>query len=158
MTQPSQQLLAFDFGTRRIGLAIGQSLTATSTALAPISAQDGKPDWVALDKVMETWQPDALIVGIPLNMDGSISDMSRRARKFANRMQDRYQKPCYLTDERLSTSEAKEIHFSKGGSNNFRKESVDGLAAQIIFDRWINSTQRIPSHTRLEDLYGNGNA
>jgi putative Holliday junction resolvase len=157
-SQPSsQQVLAFDFGTRRIGLATGQTITATTLALAPIQAKDGTPDWVALDKVIKEWQPNVLVVGIPLNMDGSISEMSRRARRFANRMQDRYQLPCFLIDERLSTAEAKEIHFAHGGGTNFRKESVDGIAAQIILDSWFNSSQRIPSHTRLEDLYGIGN-
>lgn len=157
MTTTSQQVLAFDFGTRRIGIAKGQTLTETSTSLPPIFAKDGKPDWSQLDKVISDWSPDILVVGIPLNMDGTISDMSRRARKFANRIQDRYQLPCFLIDERLSTSEAKQIHFSRGGSNDFRKESVDGLAAQIILDRWFTTEQRIPSHTRLEELYGSGN-
>jgi len=147
--------MAFDFGTRRIGIATGQLLTATSTSLQPILARDGTPDWPALDNVINEWLPSELIVGIPLNMDGSISEMSRRARRFANRIQDRYKIPCFLVDERLSTAEAKEIHFSKGGSTNFRKESVDGLAAQIILQSWLDNTdcKRIPSHTRLEDIY-----
>ncbi|RVU31524.1 Holliday junction resolvase RuvX [Neptunomonas marina] len=158
MTSTSQQVLAFDFGTRRIGIATGQTLTRTSTALAPISAKDGIPDWQALDRVIAEWQPDTLVVGIPLNMDGTISEMARRARKFANRIQDRYRCDCFLVDERLSSAEAKEIHFAHGGSDNFRDESVDGLAAQIILDSWFTDEQRIPSHTRLEDLYGNGHA
>ena len=158
MTATSQCVLAFDFGTRRIGVAAGQTFTGTSTALTPVFAKEGTPDWPSLEKLINEWQPDILVVGIPLNMDGTISEMSRRARKFANRIQDRFQLPCFLIDERLSTNEAKEIHYSKGGSNNFKKESVDGLAAQIIFDGWLNSSQRIPSHTRLEDLYGLGNS
>lgn len=154
MTSTCQQILAFDFGTRRIGVATGQSFLGTSTALDPIPAQDGKPHWPILDQVLSTWQPDILVVGIALNMDGSISEMARRARRFANRIQQRYQLPCYLVDERLSTSEAKSVHFAKGGSHNFRKESVDGLAAQIIFDRWIHQSHPpIPSHARLEDYY-----
>ena len=157
MTVSSQQVLAFDFGTRRIGLATGQTITSTTLALPPLPAKDGTPDWSMLDKTINEWQPDTLVVGIPLNMDGTISEMSRRARRFANRIQDRYQRPCYLIDERLSTAEAKEIHFAQGGGTNFRKESVDGIAAQIILEGWFSSTQRIPSHTRLEDIYGNGN-
>jgi putative Holliday junction resolvase len=156
MTSTSQSVLAIDFGTRRIGVAIGQTFIGTSTALEPIPAKDGKPDWSFFDSLIAEWQPDLLVVGVPLNMDGTVSEMSRRARKFANRLQDRFQKPCYLVDERLSTSEAKEIHFDRGGGSNFRKESVDGLAAQIIFDRFIHSEERIPSHTRLEDLYDLG--
>lgn len=157
MTQPNQQVLAFDFGTRRIGIATGQPTTETTLALPPILARDGTPDWPALDNTIKEWQPATLVVGIPLNMDGSISEMSRRARRFANRIQDRYQLPCYLVDERLSTTEAKEVHFAQGGGTNFRKESVDGIAAQIILESWFSSTSRIPSHTRLENFYGIGN-
>ena len=157
MTLSNQQVLAFDFGTRRIGIATGQPATETTLALPPIIARDGTPDWPALDKTIKEWQPATLVVGIPLNMAGSISEMARRARRFANRIQDRYPIPCYLVDERLSTAEAKEFHFSQGGGTNFRKESVDGLAAQIILESWFGSTLRIPSHTRLESLYDIGN-
>lgn len=152
------QILAFDFGTGRIGIAAGHVMTGTATPLAPMQARDGIPDWGQIDKVIAEWQPDAIVVGIPLNMDGSISEMARRARKFANRIQDRSQLPCFLMDERLSTAEAKEIHFARGGSNDFKKESVDGIAAQLIVESWFGTDQRIPSHTRLEDLYDLGNA
>jgi len=157
MSSDSLRVLGFDFGTTRIGLAIGQSLTASASPIDPVRARDGIPDWNQLDAVIAEWQPDALVVGIPLNMDGSISDMARRARKFANRIQDRYQRPCYLCDERLTTAEAKRIHLDAGGGTNFRLESVDGIAARLILEDWFNSPDRIPSHTRLEDLYGIGN-
>lgn len=145
--------LGFDFGTGRIGVATGQSITGTAQPLDPIRANDGKPDWEALDRIVTEWAPDALVVGIPLNMDGSISDMAHRARKFANRLHERYKTPCFLMDERLSTAEAKSIHFAAGGSNDFRKESVDGIAAQLILESWLGCDTRIPSHTRLETLY-----
>jgi len=148
--------MAFDFGTGRIGVAYGQSLTGTSQALSPVNARDGIPNWQQLDQLVSQWQPNAMVVGIPLNMDGTISDMSRRARKFANRLHERYKCPCFLMDERLSTAEAKEIHFAAGGSNDFRKESVDGIAAQLILESWFSTEQRIPSHDRLEDYYDNG--
>lgn len=153
MTTQSQQVLGFDFGTKRIGVASGQSLTFSTTELTPVKATDGTPNWPQMDALLKEWQPDTLVVGIPLNMDDSISEMSRRARRFANRIQDRYQLPCYIIDERLSTLEAKEIHYARGGSNNFREESVDGIAAQLILQSWFNSEIRIPSHSRLEDHY-----
>lgn len=156
MSSDTQRVLGFDFGTTRIGLAIGQSLTATATPIEPVRARDGMPDWPQLDATLAEWQPDALVVGIPLNMDGSISEMARRARKFANRIQDRYQLPCFLCDERLTTAEAKRIHLDAGGGTNFKQESVDGIAAQLILEDWFNSPDRIPSHTRLEDIYGLG--
>ena len=157
MSSDTQQVLGFDFGTTRIGLAIGQSLTATATPIEPVRARDGMPDWSQLDAAIAEWQPDALVVGIPLNMDGTISEMARRARKFANRIQDRYQRPCYLCDERLTTAEAKRIHLDAGGGTNFKQESVDGIAAQLILEDWFNSPDRLPSPTRLEDPYGIGN-
>jgi putative Holliday junction resolvase len=157
MSSDTQRVLGFDFGTTRIGLAIGQSLTATATPIEPVRARDGMPDWPQLDATLAEWQPDALVVGIPLNMDGTISEMARRARKFANRIQDRYQLPCFLCDERLTTAEAKRIHLDAGGGTNFKQESVDGIAAQLILEDWFNSPDRIPSHTRLEDIYGLGN-
>lgn len=153
MSDSTSQIMAFDFGTSRIGVAIGQTFTGTSRALPPISAQDGKPAWDKLTALMEEWKPDTLVVGIPLNYDGTISEMAYRARKFANRLHERYKAPCFLMDERLSTAEAKAIHFSKGGSDNFKKESVDGIAAQLILESWMECDIRIPSQTRLEDVY-----
>lgn len=153
MTTHSQQVLGFDFGTTRIGVASGQSLTASTTELPPVNAKDGTPNWQQLDLLVKEWAPDTLVVGIPINMDSSISEMSRRARRFANRIQDRYQLPCFIIDERLTTRDAKEIHYARGGGSNFRKESVDGIAAQLILQSWFNSDIRIPSHSRLEDHY-----
>jgi len=156
MSDVFQQVLGFDFGTSRMGIAYGQSITGTATPLPPLAARDGIPDWDKLSAVINEWQPQAIVVGIPLNMDGTISDMARRARKFANRLHERYKCPVFLMDERLSTAEAKDIHFAAGGGSNFRKESVDGIAAQLILESWFNSDSRIPSHTRLEDLYDIG--
>lgn len=152
MKQDYQRVMGFDFGTSRIGIAYGQSLTGTASALQPITARDGIPDWEALGRIIAEWQPQALVVGIPLNMDGSISDMAHRARKFANRMNERYQLPCFIIDERLTSVEAKRIHLEAGGGSNFKKESVDGIAAQLILEDWFNSDTPVPSHTRLEDL------
>lgn len=148
-----EQIIAFDFGTGRFGLAVGHQLTGTATPLAPVKAQDGIPDWSQIEAAITEWQPDALVVGIPLNMDGSISDMARRARKFANRIRERTKLPCFIIDERLSTAEAKTIHFERGGSTDFKNESVDGIAAQLILESWFQSDTLIPSETRLEDLY-----
>lgn len=156
MSDVFQQVLGFDFGTSRMGIAYGQSITGTATPLPPLAARDGIPDWDKLSAVINEWQPQAIVVGIPLNMDCTISDMARRARKFANRLHERYKCPVFLMDERLSTAEAKDIHFAAGGGSNFRKESVDGIAAQLILESWFNSDSRIPSHTRLEDLYDIG--
>lgn len=151
-----KSVLGFDFGTHRIGVAAGQSLTGTAIALETIKAQDGIPHWVALEKAMDEWQPDCLVVGLPLNMDGTIAEMSRRARKFANRLHARFNRPCYLMDERLSSREAKQLHFLAGGSAHFRQDPVDSIAARLILESWFQTQQLIPSHTPLESLYVSG--
>lgn len=145
-------VLGFDFGSKRIGLATGQSLTGTASPIGSINARDGIPDWEELGKMIAQWQPDALVVGIPLNMDGTVSEMAMRARKFANRLHARFNLPCFLMDERLSSREAKDIHRARGGSSHYRSDPVDALAAQLIVESWLNEGLRIPSHTPLEEL------
>ncbi|WP_210398116.1 Holliday junction resolvase RuvX [Motiliproteus sediminis] len=144
-------ILAFDFGTTRIGVAVGQPVTATANPLNPIKARDGVPDWQALDRLINEWQPDALVIGLPLNMDGSLCDMSHRARKFANRLGARFERPAYLVDERLTSHEAKGIHLSRGGGNDFKQESVDGLAAQLILESWFREAEHRSAQDKLED-------
>ena len=146
-------LLGFDFGTSRIGVAAGHTLTGSASELPPLPARDGIPNWSQLDALIKEWKPDALVVGIPINMDNSISEMARRARKFANRMRERYHCQVFLCDERLSTREAKAIHQSRGGGANYRKESVDGIAARLILESWFSSEHHIDSQTPLEKLY-----
>jgi putative Holliday junction resolvase len=143
-------ILAFDFGTSRIGLAVGQSITGTATALSPVAAKDGVPDWQKLTALIEEWQPEAFVVGLPLNMDGSLCEMSFRARKFANRLHDRFQRPSYLMDELLTSHEAKGIHLERGGKADFKANSVDGLAAQLILESWFREPVYRNSQDKLE--------
>lgn len=132
-----QRLMAFDYGTQRIGLAVGQRLTGTAEELAPIKAKDGVPNWQQLESLIKEWQPDAFVVGLPLNMDGSESEMSRRASKFARRLEGRFGKPSFMQDERLSSYEAKGQVIAQGGSRDFGRHSVDGLAAVIILESFM---------------------
>lgn len=130
--------LAFDFGTKRIGVAVGQTLTATATALSPVTSRDGIPDWIAMDALIEEWQPKVFVVGMPYNMDGSESELLIRARKFGNRLNGRYHKPCYGMDERLSSFEAR--------GQILRKEStaqLDSLAASLILETWFHSLEQL---------------
>ena len=137
-----QTLMGFDFGTQRIGIATGQRLTNGTRALNPIKAKDGIPNWDNLQRVIDEWQPDAFIVGLPLNMDGSVSDMSRRAAKFARRLEGRYHRPAYTQDERLTSFEAKGMVIEQGGNRDFGSNSVDGLAAELILQSWMNEHPR----------------
>ena len=143
-------ILSFDFGTSRIGIAVGQAVTRTATPLKPISANDGTPDWNLIEGLIDEWKPESLVVGLPLNMDGSLCEMSFRARKFGNRMQARFQLPVYLVDERLTSHEAKGIHLDKGGKADFKANSVDGIAAQLILESWFRETVHRPCQDKLE--------
>lgn len=131
------RLMGFDFGTQRMGIAVGQRLTGTAEELAPIKAKEGVPNWQQLESLINEWQPDAFVVGLPLNMDGSESDMSRRAAKFARRLEGRFGKPSFTHDERLSSFEAKGQVLAQGGDRNFGRNSVDGLAAIIILEGFM---------------------
>lgn len=127
------RVLAFDFGTKRIGIAFGQSLTQTAQPVAEIPARDGVPDWQQIEKIIGEWQPDCFLTGLPLNMDGTENEMCLRARKFANRLHGRFGKPSHLWDERLSSAEAKSIR----PSDNYKKNAVDGIAATAILESWF---------------------
>lgn len=137
----SKTLLGFDFGTTRIGVAVGQTFLGSATPLEPIKAREGIPNWDVIEALVNEWQPDGFVVGLPLNMDGSENEMCQRAKKFANRLQGRFGKPRYLMDERLSSYEAKGRVIEAGGSRNFKENSVDGIAAQMILTSWFASPE-----------------
>ncbi len=127
-------LLGFDFGTKRIGVAIGQELTCTARALVTLNNINGAPDWKAIRRLIEQWQPAALVVGLPLNLDGSDHEITRLARRFGNRLTGRYNLPVYTMDERLSSSEA-EAQLAEQG--RYEKADIDKLAAQLILQGWL---------------------
>jgi putative holliday junction resolvase len=89
-TPTPQTLLGFDFGTRRIGVAVGQRVTGTASALTTLAARDGQPDWAEIARLIDTWHPDALVVGLPLALDGGHSDVTRAAERFARRLHGRF--------------------------------------------------------------------
>ena len=134
------RVCAFDFGLKHIGVAVGQSLLCTAEPIAVIKAKDGRPSWNELGALIAQWQPDFLLVGLPLNMDGSESEMSTRARKFAKRLHGRYGLKVELCDERLSSFEAKSNRHERQGE---RKQAltVDAEAAQLILESWFNREQ-----------------
>lgn len=140
MSANSTTYLGFDFGTRRMGVAVGRSLLGTATPLSPIPARDGIPDWSIIEALVAEWKPDGFVVGLPLNMDGSESEMSRRATKLGKRLQGRFNKPYFMMDERLSSHEAKGVVIAQGGDRDFGRNSVDGLAAALILESWFAQT------------------
>lgn len=135
----SETLLGFDFGTKSIGVAVGQQLTGTARALSALKAQDGIPDWNLIGKLLKEWQPDYVVVGLPLNMDGTEQPLTERARKFANRLHGRFGVRVEMQDERLSTVEARADLFERGGFRALQKGQVDSQSAVIILEDWFDT-------------------
>lgn len=137
-TKP-RMLMGFDFGTKRHGVALGNELTQTVTPLTEIPARDGIPAWQILNALIEEWQPDAFVVGLPLDENLAGTELSQRATKLAKRLFGRYGKPCYGMNERGSTKQAKKLVRLEGGhQGNFSKQPVDSLAAAVILEDWLN--------------------
>ncbi len=134
--------LAFDFGTQRIGVAFGQSVTGTASAVTVLKARDGQPRWNEMAQLVEQWKPDVFLVGLPYNIDGTVSELLGRAEKFARRLQERFDKPCYGMDERLSSREAIERLVEANTTKNVKKTAIDHIAAQIILENWFNEISR----------------
>ena len=132
-------VLAFDFGTKSIGVAGGQEVTGTASPLAALKARDGIPDWQQIAALYEEWQPHLVVVGLPLNMDGSEQEMTQRAKKFANRLHGRFKVAVETCDERLTTTDAKSMLFELGGYKKLTKDKIDSVSACVIFTSWIES-------------------
>ncbi len=132
-------LLGFDYGLKQIGVAVGQTLTRQARPLCNLKARDGIPDWQQIRQLLDEWQPRALVVGLPLNMDGSASEMSARAEKFARRLHGRFNIAAHTHDERLSTFAAKQNHYEEHGSKirDYRNNPVDAMAAAMILQGFM---------------------
>ena len=127
------QILAFDYGTKHIGVAVGQTITGTSSPLTILNVQREGPDiWRTIVQLVEEWKPDRLLVGQPLNMDGTPSEMMKKVNKFYIKFQAQTDIPCELVDERLTSFEAKQL--LEPDSKPIR---IDDLAAKIFLDTWM---------------------
>lgn len=135
-------VLGFDFGMKRIGVAVGQTVTQSARPLETLQANQGVPPWERVDKLMKAWQPDALVVGIPLNMDGTEQPLTLVAQGFLNALKERYQLPVYGVDERLSTKDARERLFQQGGYKALQNGQVDSVAAQLILQNWLSQLEQ----------------
>lgn len=135
----SGHIIAFDYGLKNIGVAVGQTITQTGTELPALPARDGIPNWDQLEKLLAEWQVTTVLVGLPLNMDDSESELSKRARKFGNRLNGRFGVDVHWVDERLSTREAKAEAFERGHKGNYGDEPIDSIAARIILESWLHS-------------------
>ncbi|SED20925.1 Holliday junction resolvase RuvX [Pseudomonas anguilliseptica] len=135
--KPLRLLLGFDYGSKQIGVAVGQVITGQARGLCILKAQNGVPDWQKVEALIKEWQPDAIVVGLPLNMDGTKSEMSDRAEKFARRLNGRFNLPVHTHDERLTTYEAKGQRLQQGQNSGYRERPVDALAAALLLQGWL---------------------
>lgn len=127
------QILAFDFGTHHIGVAVGQTVTKTYSPLAVLNvAREGKEIWNTISRLIDEWKPDRLLVGMPLNMDGTPSEMMKKVDPFLKKLQKISSIPCELVDERLTSFEAKQLM-----QVDSKDDRIDDLAAKIFLDNWI---------------------
>ena len=134
--------LGFDYGSRHLGVAVGSNASGTAEPLATASMRAGIPDWAMLDRLVKDWQPTALIVGLPLNMDDSENAMTRAARKFGHRLHARYNLPVHMVDERLTSVDAKNTLVESRVPWKQRKAKVDKLAAQNILQAYLDEQRR----------------
>jgi len=134
----ARTVLGFDFGLKNIGVAVGQELTGSANALTVIKAREGIPNWDDIQTVIEQWQPQLLVVGLPLNMDGSEQEMTVTARRFGNRLNGRFHLPVVWQDERLSTYEALEQLGVRDKMQAKKRDDVDRISAQLILQSWLN--------------------
>jgi len=127
-------LLGFDFGPRKIGVAVGQTITGSATPLRTVPAKKEKPDWDVIGRLIAEWQPEALVVGIPYNMDGTEVEWSPQIHRFARQLEGRYHLPVHTADERLTSMEAR----SRLGLPASSRETVDAVAAKLILETWLS--------------------
>ncbi len=120
-------------------MATGNTLLGTTRSLPILKARDGTPDWSEIESLVKEWQPDLLIVGEPLNMDGTPSELSQRAAKFGRRLHGRLGLPVEMVDERLSSFEAKQMSREQGHRGDYHREPIDSLAAELILRTWLEN-------------------
>jgi putative Holliday junction resolvase len=137
VNQSIRTIIAFDFGLRQIGIAVGNAVTASTQPLTTIRAKEGIPQWPEVEKILKEWQPDMIVVGEPLNMDGSDGELTERARKFGRRVHGRFGLPVENMDERLSSFEAKQSLRELGHSGDYKTSPIDSYAAELILRTWM---------------------
>ena len=142
-TTQAQTIIAFDFGTQKMGMAVGQALIESATPLALFPMKDGIPQWENLLKIIKQHQPQLFLVGLPLNMDDSESELSTRARKFARRLRHQSNINTLMVDERLTTREARDEldHYQAQGRG--KKLAADSLAAALLIESWYREPHGI---------------
>ncbi len=147
MTPSGEVLLAFDFGARRIGVAVGQTLTGSASAAGTVTAAPG-PDWTAIERQVRDWSPARLLVGLPYNMDGTETVLTGACRAFGRELARRFGLPVEFVDERLTsaaaTADLRDARRSGTRARRVRREDVDAHAARHILETWLRGTEQRP--------------
>lgn len=130
-------LLGFDFGPRKIGVAIGQTITRSASPLVTLRSRRDKPDWERIEQLVRAWRPSAAVVGLPFNMDDTEATGAPGARHFARQLQGRFGLPVYLVDERLTSLEARR-RLGRGTTRPGGIDAVDAVAAKLILETWLS--------------------
>ncbi len=133
-------VLAFDFGTRRIGVAVGEAMLRSARPLTTIAAEANAARFEAIARLIAEWQPRNLVVGLPLALDGSAHEMTARCRRFANQLHGRFGLPVELEDERLSSASAEAALREQGRDLRRDKAAVDAAAAATILQSYFDRT------------------
>lgn len=143
----SALVIGFDFGLRRIGVAVGNCLTKHANPLPTIFANKGEPNWREINAIIKTWHPVACVVGLPININGTEQYITQAARQFAQKLESEINlnsqaksMPVYMVDERLSTIEARSQLFTEGGYKKIKNQEVDSIAACVILQQWLSSS------------------
>lgn len=135
-------LLGFDYGGKIIGIAVGSRQTQLARPLAAVRvSRAGQPDWAQITRLIEAWRPETLVVGLPLNMDGTPNPRTARARRFGNRLKARYNLAVRMVDERLTTLTAKQELYEAGVSGRRHKPRLDQQAASLILQSFLNEPE-----------------
>lgn len=131
MAKPIKTVIGFDFGTHWTGVAVGQTLTRQASPLGAVKSND----WKGIERILREWQPQVLVVGLPLNMRGEHQEMSQRAQRFGRQLEGRFGIKTVLIDERLTTREAYQLAIEKQRKKS--KTEIDSLAAALITESWL---------------------
>jgi putative Holliday junction resolvase len=126
-------LLGFDFGPRKIGVAVGQTVTGSASPLGTLRSQGDQPDWPRIERLVQEWRPSAAVVGLPFNMDDTEATVAPRARRFARQLAGRFGLAVHLVDERLTSIEARR----QLGRHSTSRDQVDAMAAKLILETWL---------------------
>lgn len=135
-------VLAFDFGEKRIGVAVGETMLKTAHAHTTISSEMTEMRFTAIKKLIDEWQPSLLIVGLPTYLDGTEHTLTQLAKKFAQRLEGRFNLPVMMIDERLSSAEASQQLSNAGINAREQKSIIDAVAAQVILQSYFDSVQK----------------